>query len=587
MFRNMKFSLQNTIFIKLIATFLLIMAPIVSLGVYMYNWSAASAKEDVLRTARSQLSSYLADLENEIERMKLLQYGVLEDADLNRLAFLSESMGTIEQMERINALWNRLYAIHNSSSLIRDVRAHIHPIMKTVSSASGAEALDEDRYLAILSASVGNRGQMADVGGTPTLIAVKPYGTNRDVPLVIVEIALNDAQLRGSLGKIGANPNAVTLLQLGGVAVGDAAFPGDAPLPGADGPLAWADGQGVIRMGEERYYLTTAASDGPGLVLYHFIPEPDVLEPLYKIRVLGWAFVAAVLAITGIYAFFIYRFIHRPLLKLVKSFRKLESGDLHITIEHGSNDEFRYLYGRFNQMVANLRSLIDQAYKQKIMAQRAELKQLQSQINPHFLYNSFFILNTMANTGDLEGIETFTTQLGGYFQFVTRNALDEVDLEQEIHHARLYTDIQSLRFSHRIKVEFEPLPKGLGPFKVPRLIVQPIIENAYEHSLERMVTNGLIRITFAEGDDDIRIVIEDNGDGLTDEAINRIRASLDDESGHQEITGIVNIHRRIRITYGEESGLSVSRSALGGLQVTLKLLKRRREDIHEPVADRG
>ena len=122
------------------------------------------------------------------------------------------------------------------------------------------------------------------------------------------------------------------------------------------------------------------------------------------------------------------------------------------------------MYGRFNQMVVNLRSLIDQAYKQKIMTQRAELKQLQSQINPHFLYNSFFILNTMAHTGDLEGIETFTTQLGGYFQFVTRNASDEVALHQEIHHARLYTEIQSCDFPSRIKVDFEPLPEGLETF---------------------------------------------------------------------------------------------------------------------------
>lgn len=559
----------------------MIMTPIFLLGVYMYDWSVSSTKEGISRTISSQITSYLSDLENEIERMKLLQYGVLEDADLNKLVFLSETMGTIEQMERINALWNRLYAIQNSSSLIRDVRAHIHPLQKTVASAGGATMLNMTRYEALKKASDGARGRVVEAQNTLALIAVKPYGSKRALPLAIVEIELNVGELRESLRKIGGNPNAGTVLASGSgkLAVGDMADL-DELVQKLDN-LAMASGEaGVLEAGDQRYYLAAVSSDELDVTLYHFVPEDDVLDPLYKLRTLAWVFIAAVMAITGIYAFSLYRFIHQPLLTLVRSFRKLESGDLNIAIEHGANDEFRYLYGRFNQMVANLRSLIDQAYKQKIMAQRAELKQLQSQINPHFLYNSFFILNTMAQTGDLAGIETFTTQLGGYFQFVTRNALDEVELHQEIHHARLYTDIQSMRFSSRIKVDFGPLPDSIASFRVPRLIVQPIIENAYEHSLERMVRDGLIRVRVVDGDGEIVVTVEDNGESLTDEAINRIRSSLVDDSIRQETTGMVNIHRRIVMTFGEESGLSVMRSELGGLKVVMRLMKTRREDGH-------
>src|SRR5690606_20777253 len=131
-----------TIFTKLLMTFLIIMAPIFLLGVYMYNWSIQSAKDDISNTMSLQLSAYISDFENEVERMKLLQYGALEDADLNKLAILSSRMSMIEQMERIDALWNRLYAIHNSSPYIRNVNAHIYPISKTISSSSGAERLN-------------------------------------------------------------------------------------------------------------------------------------------------------------------------------------------------------------------------------------------------------------------------------------------------------------------------------------------------------------------------------------------------------------------------------------------------------------
>lgn len=212
-----------------------------------------------------------------------------------------------------------------------------------------------------------------------------------------------------------------------------------------------------LRIAGAPYYIVQTGSQELGLSIYRIIPEAIIKNPLSKFYTWAWVFAVAALAIIIAFALSTYKFIHKPMLTLVKSFRRMEQGDLDIHIQHESKDEFRYLYSRFNQMVSNLHSLIDQVYKQKIMAQRAELKQLQSQINPHFLYNSFFILNTMAKTGDTERIEQLTTMLGEYFQFVTRNASDLVSLEQEIHHARMYTEIQAMRFSRRIGVRFDAL----------------------------------------------------------------------------------------------------------------------------------
>jgi two-component system sensor histidine kinase YesM len=131
-----------------------------------------------------------------------------------------------------------------------------------------------------------------------------------------------------------------------------------------------------------------------------------------------------------IYSFSAYKFIHKPLLELVRAFHKVESGDLQVSINHDSDNEFGYLYKRFNDMVKNLNMLIDQVYNQKILMQRAELKQLQSQINPHFLYNSLFMINTMARIGD-DNLITFTKYLGEYFRFVTRNSSDNKPLQRK------------------------------------------------------------------------------------------------------------------------------------------------------------
>lgn len=164
--------------------------------------------------------------------------------------------------------------------------------------------------------------------------------------------------------------------------------------------------------------------------------------------------------------------------------------------------------------------------------------------------------------------------LGEYFRFITRNDADNVPLLEETRHSRIYTEIQKLRFSRRIRVEFGELPKEMEAIKVPRLIIQPIIENAYEHSLEKMQDEGLLRVSFHLDDQEASIVIEENGNGLTDNDIDMLNKRLErtaESAESPEVTGLINIHRRIALTYGESSGLVLSRSPLNGLRVQIRI----------------
>ncbi len=573
MFKRREFSMRNTIFIRLVTTFVLIMLPIILLGVYIYQWSIRTASEDISKTAVSQISFYLNDLENEIERMRLLQYGIVEDTDLNKLAITWETMGDIQRTEKIISVLNRLYSLQNSSDYIRNVSVHIRPIDKSLSTLNGAGEFDNERYQAIRT-EFGTKGtKLIEWGGSFNLSASKPSGMKGREPLFIVEIELDNGKLRQALQQFNTYPDSSTVLISGqtGTAIGSGSTGAIASGSRALlGQIPNGDSE-TIMLEQESYFVSHSYSDQLDMSIYRLIPEGIVRKPMDKFYTWAWLFAAGATIIIAVYALSTYKFIHKPLLKLVKGFRRLESGDLEQTIDHDANDEFRYIYARFNQMVVNLRMLIDQAYKQKIMAQRAELKQLQSQINPHFLYNSFFILNTMAQIGETDRIEQFTTQLGEYFQFVTRNASDEVTLKQEIHHARMYTEIQELRFYKRIKVRFDVLPEEYERISVPRLIVQPIIENAFEHSLEKMTRDGIIEIRFERSGEWLFVVVEDNGDQLTDDALERIASAIMHEDEYMETTGIVNIHRRILITYGEGSGLQTERGELGGLKVSIRI----------------
>ncbi|MFC4303647.1 histidine kinase [Cohnella boryungensis] len=571
------FSFRHTIFIRLVATFMLIMVPVVSLGIYIYHWAIRTASDDISRTAESQITFYLSDLENEIERMKLLQYGLLEDTDLNKLSITWEAMNAIERVDKINSVINRIIAVQNSSRYIRDVNVHIRPIGKTLSALLGASEMDEDKFQVFGSdpsrQRVGTR--LIDWKGELYLSAVNSRGSQGRAPLFIVEIELDRQRLQEALAQFNTYPDSGTLLTFGhdGYSVSSGSGEirvGEAEILRQLKDLP-SDRSATFSLGEQRYFISYARSERLDMSIYRLINDRIVRKPLDKFYILAWLIAVGAFIIILIYAISTYKFIHKPLLKLVRGFRRLENGDLELAIVHGANDEFRYIYTRFNQMVVNLRSLIDQAYKQKILAQRAELKQLQSQINPHFLYNSFFILNTMAKTGDTERIELFTTQLGEYFRFVTRNASDEIKLKQEIHHARMYTEIQAMRFYKRIHTRFDELPEEYEEIRVPRLIVQPIIENAFEHSLEKKARNGRIDIRFESKERWICILIEDNGDSLSDEELGRISNRLRHEDAQSETTGIVNVHRRLAFACGEGGGLDVSRSDLGGLKVTIRI----------------
>jgi two-component system sensor histidine kinase YesM len=300
------------------------------------------------------------------------------------------------------------------------------------------------------------------------------------------------------------------------------------------------------------------------------VPENAVFEPLRKYRNWFLMLAAVSLIIIVIYSLYVYKYIHKPLDKLVKAFRKVEYGDFNVQIGHKHNDEFQYIYTRFNVMLDNLNSLIDQAYKQQILTQKAELKQLQSQINPHFLYNSLFILNTMSRLGDYDNLEQFSNQLGEYFQFVTRNSSDEVPLEREVNHARVYTEIQEMRFSNRIRIDFGELPDHSGHIMVPRLILQPIIENAFEHGLEKKAENGLLIVQFKKNDQGIQIIVEDNGGHVEARNLEELKNRLNNPED-TETTGLLNIHQRIRLKFGQDSGLTVEPSEQGGLKITMTM----------------
>lgn len=568
---------KKSILRRLIISFICILIPIYILSIIIYNTGIGTLREEISNSMISQVSSYLDGLEKDIRRIRTLQFDFIGDKDLNQLAAIPESLNDIEKLDNILRIQRRATAIKNSSVYIQDVMVFI-PKADRIIFSSYVSKFDQDEFDRLKQIPLLPDAQVMNINGRMILSCIYPFpkvNSNRQ-PLFIITIELSKAKIEEALhsmikntgeGVIFINPVKQSIISTKYDLYFNEKI--QALIYGNMNSSKNKTESAVIN--DKRYLIVYSVSNFFGSILCKYIPEDSVFKPLQRYQIWFVLLTVTALIIVVTYSLYLHKFIHRPLSRLTKSFKQVENGNFSISIEHKHDDEFRYIYQRFNAMVDNLNSLIDQVYKQRILAQKAELKQLQSQINPHFLYNSFFILNTMSRIGDYDNLELFTEQLGEYFQFVTRSAADEVTLSKEVKHARVYTEIQAMRFSNRVRVQFDDLPDEYSKIMVPRLILQPIIENAFEHGLERKTENGLLLVGFSKTGDNLNIIIEDNGSEINNEELEKLQNTLLSKDDSIEVTGILNIHWRIQLKFGPQNGLQVMKGELGGLKVVISI----------------
>lgn len=279
------------------------------------------------------------------------------------------------------------------------------------------------------------------------------------------------------------------------------------------------------------------------------------------------------LAILGIfkYAWSMNLLIRRPTKDLVHAFQRAGHGEFDHTLSPIYLDEYNTLATNFNSMLQQINHLIQTNYENVIRLQRAEFKQLQSQINPHFLYNSFFMLRHMVQEEDTPNAMDLLNHLAEYFRYIARNDSDEITLEAEYNHAKNYTSIQQRRFDRALQCTFDELPEPIRALPVPRLILQPIIENAIEHcppSFQRKLT---ILVCFDVTDEKVQIVLENNGALLQSTLEELIEAQNTNGYSAAETTGLMNIDKRLRYFYQSSSGISLSRGRTEGLRVCITI----------------
>ncbi|WP_123042081.1 sensor histidine kinase [Cohnella candidum] len=294
-------------------------------------------------------------------------------------------------------------------------------------------------------------------------------------------------------------------------------------------------------------------------------PESALVGSLVPVIRASTTLLAVIMGIVAlIFAYFISGKITNPIKKLLGAMRSVGEGDFQTRVVVSTNDEFGILLQRFNLMNDRIRLLVSENYEIKLKEQEAEIQALNMQMNPHFLYNTLNVMNWMAIENDQKELSKTLVCLSNMLHYTSRKEWGAVHLSEEIEWMKNYFYIMSVRFEGKFTVSYE-IDSMLYDYKMPRLLFQPFVENAILHGFDQTEAGGLIRIRGWIEHGTRYFEIEDNGRGMSSDAVHAI---LYRESSS---VGIKNTIARIRMTYGEEYGVMISSDPGFGTKVTITL----------------
>lgn len=331
-----------------------------------------------------------------------------------------------------------------------------------------------------------------------------------------------------------------------------------------------------VRVGNTYYSVYNSGAISNGWYMVLAIPRDYYMRDITKLKNVIIPITLMTAFLTALLSILVSRGITRPIRFLSGAMENFGQGNFDINCQVDSEDEIGRLSHTFNQMVMDMNSLVNTVYEQKVMKQEAQMKSLQMQINPHFLYNTLDTINWMARIRHVDEIGDMVAALSNMMRYSLEKK-SFVRLGEEVKSLKDYIAIQNYRYRDKMVAEIE-IDESLMSLYIPRLLIQPILENAIVHGIEEKLDKGHILVAARREDEDLYIQIIDDGVGMTEETMSHIlREDYSmKKSGHTSI-GVVNVNRRIQMIYGKDYGLLVQSVLGAGTKITIHIPAREEE----------
>ncbi|WP_449602213.1 cache domain-containing sensor histidine kinase [Paenibacillus sp. Marseille-Q9583] len=303
-------------------------------------------------------------------------------------------------------------------------------------------------------------------------------------------------------------------------------------------------------------------------------PNRDLNVELVEMKRYLFIVFSILVLVSTLIASIVSRTISLPLKKVIREMKQVEIGNFRGMVNVSSYQEINILVASFNRMVRRIEELIERVKLSSVSEKNAELHALQSQVNPHFLYNTLDMIYWMLDEEGNEQLGELVLSLSSMFRYSSHWEVDvEVTLREELEQIGHYLNIISIRLEGRLRIEINIDERWLE-VRLPKMTVQPVIENAVKHGLESLDRQGILKVSILEETGVLNIVVQDNGKGMDAEKLKALVESLDrpttKENGKMGI-GLQNLHRRLQHMFGESYGLVIRSLPGEGTEVAIML----------------
>ena len=278
-----------------------------------------------------------------------------------------------------------------------------------------------------------------------------------------------------------------------------------------------------------------------------------------------------VLILVIILSYYIPRSITMPITRISRVTDQVAKGNLSVRAAAESGAEARMLSDSLNAMIDKINELLDQVTTEQVRLRKAEFELLQAQINPHFLYNTLDTIVWLAEAGDQKRVVSMVGNLSDFFRTSLNQGKDIISIREELAHVRSYLEIQQVRYQDILRYEIT-VPEDLYEYKIPKITIQPLVENALYHGIKNKRGQGTITVTGKRNENGFVLYVRDNGIGMTQERLKEVRAGIQKLSyTGKEIYGLYNVNERIRLNFGETYGISIESTYGEGTCVSISL----------------
>ncbi|MEO3944082.1 histidine kinase [Gorillibacterium sp. CAU 1737] len=355
------------------------------------------------------------------------------------------------------------------------------------------------------------------------------------------------------------------------------------------GQEPWMDP--ILSSGKDSGHLLWKDDHFSGIILYDTLktnymnwiiikrlPDSYLYENANTINTINTFIITVSLIIVVIATLFISVSFTKPIKRLTRHVARMQTGHFQGSVPVQGKDEISILAQRFNTMTETINDLINREYKLELANKTNQLKAMQAQVNPHFLNNALQSIGTLALQADAPKVYSLISAIARMMRYSMNTEETLVPLSAEIEHVKAYLELQQQRFADRIEVDYAIAPSSLA-IRVPKMIIQPLVENYFKHGFEPQGGTGILHITsLVEADGRLVLQVKDNGAGMDAFDLRELSERLYSPGFNQaegevegDHIGLHNVAMRIRLYYGEEASIQLEAERGQGFQVTITL----------------